>query len=90
MMKDKIRQNKKAARLRPLFSKEAWRKGKSLREGDARCSLDSRRDTQIEEVSKLGRGLKSLNFTASFVCLYLSNSQTKVREDGCRKTASDI
>jgi len=46
-----------------LFSgrlcKEAKEEGKSLREGDARCSLGLRQDTRIEEVSNLGRGLKS-------------------------------
>jgi len=46
-----------------LFSgrlcKEAKEEGKSLREGDARCSPSLRQDTRIEEVSNLGRGLKS-------------------------------
>jgi hypothetical protein len=46
-----------------LFSgrlcKEAKEEGKSLREGDARCSPGLRPDTRIEEVSILGRGLKS-------------------------------
>jgi hypothetical protein len=50
--------NKKAA-VRPPFVKEARRKGKALREGDAQCSPSLRQDTRIEEVSNLGRGLKS-------------------------------
>ena len=51
--------NKKAARSQAAFVKEAKEEGKSLREGDARCSPSLRQDTRIEEVSNLGRGLKS-------------------------------
>lgn len=55
-----------------LFSgrpcKEAKEEGKSLREGDARCSQGLRQDTRIEEVSYLGRGLKSFSFTCLFIC----------------------
>jgi hypothetical protein len=55
-----------------LFSgrlcKEAKEEGKSLREGDARCSPSLRQDTRIEEVSNLGRGLKSFSFTCLFIC----------------------
>jgi hypothetical protein len=61
-------QKQKSGLLRPHFRKEAKGEGKSLREGDAQCSPGLRRDTQIEEVSNLGRWLKSLNFTASLVC----------------------
>jgi hypothetical protein len=58
----------KSGRLRPLFTKEAsWKE--SLREGDARCHSDLRRNTRKEEVSQLGRGLKSLKFYGLF---YLS------------------
>jgi hypothetical protein len=49
-------------------NKEAKEEGKSLREGDARCSPSLRQDTRIEEVSNLGRGLKSFKF---YVPLYL-------------------
>jgi hypothetical protein len=48
--------------------KEAKEEGKSLREGDARCSPSLRQDTRIEEVSNLGRGLKSFSFTCLFIC----------------------
>ena len=51
--------NKKAACSQAAFVKEAKEEGKSLREGDARCSPSLRQDTRIEEVSNLGRGLKS-------------------------------
>jgi hypothetical protein len=52
-------ENKKAACSQAAFGKEAKEEGKSLREGDARCSPSLRQDTRIEEVSNLGRGLKS-------------------------------
>ncbi|MGZ4879281.1 MAG: hypothetical protein ACXV5M_14060, partial [Candidatus Angelobacter sp.] len=60
--------NKKAARSQAALCKEAKEEGKSLREGDARCSPSLRQDTRIEEVSNLGRGLKSFSF---YVPLYL-------------------
>jgi hypothetical protein len=51
------------------FVKEAKEEGKALREGDARSSgPGSHRDTRIEEVSKLGRGLKSFCFYGLFCC----------------------
>jgi len=58
--------------------KEAKEEGKSLRKGDARCSPGLRQDTRIEEVSILGRGLKSfLVLRASLFAFYISNSETK-------------
>lgn len=60
---------KKAACSQAALCKEAKEEGKSLRKGDARCSPDLRQDTRIEEVSILGRGLKSLfSFTCLFIC----------------------
>jgi len=70
--------NKKAARSQAALCKEAKEEGKSLREGDARCSPGLRQDTRIEEVSILGRGLKSfLVLRASLFAVYISNSETK-------------
>jgi hypothetical protein len=61
-----------------FFCKEAKEEGKSLREGDARCSLGLRQDTRIEDVSILGRGLKSLLvLRASLFAFFISNSETK-------------
>jgi hypothetical protein len=51
--------NKKSGPYTGRSLKEAKEEGKSLRKGDARCSPGSRQDTRIEEVSVLGRGLKS-------------------------------
>src|SRR5258707_11839268 len=61
-------ENKKAACSQAAFCKEAKEEGKSLRKGDARCSPGLRQDTRIEEVSILGRGLKSFSFTCLFIC----------------------
>jgi hypothetical protein len=72
---------KKRPVYRPLFCKEAKEEGKSLRKGDARCSPGLRQDTRIEEVSILGRGLKScLVLRASLFVSYISNSETKESE----------
>jgi len=60
--------NKKAACSQAALCKEAKEEGKSLRKGDARCSPGLRQDTRIEEVSILGRGLKSC---LVYVPLYL-------------------
>jgi hypothetical protein len=59
--KESFQGNKKSGLFtgRSFLCKEAKGKGKSLREGDARCSPDLRQDTRIEDVSILGRGLKS-------------------------------
>jgi hypothetical protein len=63
------KENKKAACSQAALCKEAKEEGKSLRKGDARCSPGLRQDTRIEEVSILGRGLKSLfSFTCLFIC----------------------
>lgn len=60
---------KKAACSQAALCKEAKEEGKSLRKGDARCSPGLRQDTRIEEVSILGRGLKSfVSFTCLFIC----------------------
>ena len=70
--------NKKAACSQAALCKEAKEEGKSLRKGDARCSPGLRQDTRIEEVSILGRGLKScLVLRASLFAAYISNSETK-------------
>jgi hypothetical protein len=58
----------KGGPLRGRLCKEAKEEGKSLREGDARCCPSLRQDTRIEEVSNLGRGLKSFSFTCLFIC----------------------
>src|SRR5256885_1074114 len=58
----------KGGPLRGRLCKEAKEEGKSLREGDARCSPSLRQDTRIEEVSNLRRGLKSFSFTCLFIC----------------------
>ena len=69
---------KKAACSQAALCKEAKEEGKSLRKGDARCSPGLRQDTRIEEVSILGRGLKSfLVLRASLFAFYISNSETK-------------
>jgi hypothetical protein len=69
---------KKAACSQAALCKEAKEEGKSLRKGDARCSLGFCQDTRIEEVSILGRGLKSLfSLRASLFAVYISNSETK-------------
>jgi hypothetical protein len=69
---------KKAACSQAALCKEAKEEGKSLRKGDARCSPSLRQDTRIEEVSILGRGLKScLVLRASLFATYISNSETK-------------
>jgi hypothetical protein len=69
---------KKAACSQAALCKEAKEEGKSLRKGDARCSPGLRQDTRIEEVSILGRGLKScLVLRASLFASYISNSETK-------------
>ena len=74
----KLSGKKKAARSQAALCKEAKEEGKSLREGDARCSPGLRQDTRIEEVSILGRGLKSfLVLRASLFAVYISNSETK-------------
>jgi len=71
-------ENKKAACSQAALCKEAKEEGKSLRKGDARCSPGLRQDTRIEEVSILGRGLKSfLVLRASLFAFYISNSETK-------------
>src|SRR5438270_13695154 len=70
--------NKKAACSQAALCKEAKEEGKSLRKGDARCSPGLRQDTRIEEVSILGRGLKScLVLRASLFVSCISNSETK-------------
>jgi hypothetical protein len=75
---ESLAENKKATCSRSLFCKEAKEEGKSLREGDARCSPGLRQDTRIEDVSNLGRGLKSLLvLRASLFAVYISNSETK-------------
>src|SRR5579864_603021 len=72
------RRNKKAACSQAALCKEAKEEGKFLRKGDARCSPGLRQDTRIEEVSILGRGLKScLVLRASLFVSYTSNSETK-------------
>jgi len=72
------REIKKAACSQAALCKEAKEEGKSLRKGDARCSPGLRQDTRIEEVSILGRGLKSfLVLRASLFAFYISNSETK-------------
>jgi len=73
-----VKRNKKSGLLQAALCKEAKEEGKSLRKGDARCSLGLRQDTRIEEVSILGRGLKSfLVLRASLFAFYISNSETK-------------
>jgi hypothetical protein len=76
--------NKKAARSQAALCKEAKEEGKSLREGDARCSPGLRQDTRIEEVSILGRGLKSFfSFTCLFICcLYKQLGNQRVFQRG--------
>jgi hypothetical protein len=70
--------NKKSGLSQAALCKEAKEEGKSLRKGDARCSPSLRQDTRIEEVSILGRGLKSLfSLRASLFASYISNSETK-------------
>jgi hypothetical protein len=78
-----------------LFSgrlcKEAKEEGKSLRKGDARCSPGLRQDTRIEEVSILGRGLKScLVLRASLFAFYISNSETKDSLPALWNTGSEL
>jgi hypothetical protein len=69
---------KKKRPVEAALCKEAKEEGKSLRKGDARCSPGLRQDTRIEEVSILGRGLKScLVLRASLFAAYISNSETK-------------
>jgi len=81
---ESLKRNKKAACSQAAFCKEAKEEGKSLRKGDARCSPGSRQDTRIEEVSILGRGLKSFsNLRASLFAFYISNSETKCFADAC-------
>src|SRR5882724_736320 len=76
--------NKRAACSQAALCKEAKEEGKSLRKGDARCSPGSRQDTRIEEVSILGRGLKSFfSLRASLFAFYISNSETKCFADAC-------
>jgi hypothetical protein len=76
--------NKKAA-LSGRSRKEAMGKGKSLRESDARCDPGLRQDTRIEEVSNLGRGLKSFRFYGLFCMLSLKQLANQRYSEGVWK-----
>jgi hypothetical protein len=75
---ESVKRKNKSGLFTGRSCKEAKEEGKSLRKGDARCRLGLRQDTRIEEVSILGRGLKScLVLRASLFAIHISNSETK-------------